>query len=120
MYWRNTCAHGLVNHVAKPYAEWLAEKSGQPTWRTAIRQDVDEAIQQSLTWRQFLNALDRKGYEVRMGRKYPVLRPPGKERFVRFKTLGKGRSGSYSINHQQSGRDMPYLFVKSSVALNLS
>ena len=77
------------NHVAKPYAEWLAEKNGQPTWRTAIRQDVDEAIQQSLTWRQFLNALDRKGYEVRMGRKYPVLRPPAKERFVRFKTLGK-------------------------------
>ena len=50
---------------------------------------MDEAIQQSLTWRQFLTVLDRKGYEVRMGRKYPVLRPPGKERFVRFKTLGK-------------------------------
>ena len=77
------------NHVAKPYAEWMAEKNSQPTWRTAIRQDVDEAIQQSLTWRQFLNALERNGYEVRMGRKYPVLRPPGKERFVRFKTLGK-------------------------------
>ena len=77
------------HHVAKPYAEWLAEKNGQPTWRTAIRQDVDEAIQQSLTWRQFLGALEHKGYEVRMGRKYPVLRPPGKERFVRFKTLGK-------------------------------
>ena len=77
------------NHVAKPYAEWFAEKNGQPTWRTAIRQDVDEAIQQSLTWRQFLSAMERKGYEVRMGRKYPVLRPPGKERFVRFKTLGK-------------------------------
>ena len=77
------------HHVAKPYAEWLAEKNSQPTWRTAIRQDVDEAIQQSLTWRQFLSAMERKGYEVRMGRKYPVLRPPGKERFVRFKTLGK-------------------------------
>ena len=77
------------NHVAKPYAEWLAEKNGQPTWRTAIRQDVDEAIRQSLTWWQFLSAMERKGYEVRMGRKYPVLRPPGKERFVRFKTLGK-------------------------------
>lgn len=76
-------------HVAKPCVEWLAEKNGQPTWRTAIRQDVDEAIQQSLTWRQFLNALERNGYEVRMGRKYPVLRPSGKERFVRFKTLGK-------------------------------
>ena len=77
------------NHVAKPYAEWLAEKNNQPTMRTAIRQDVNDAIQQSLTWRQFLTVLDRKGYEVRMGRKYPVLRPPGKERFVRFKTLGK-------------------------------
>ena len=77
------------HHVAKPYAEWLAEKNNHPTWRTAIRQDVDEAIQQSLTWRQFLNALERNGYEVRMGRKYPVLRPSGKERFVRFKTLGK-------------------------------
>ena len=74
--------------AAKPYAEWLAEKNGQPTWRTAIRQDVDDAIRQSLTWRQFLTVLARKGYEVRMGRKYPVLRPPGKERFVRFKSLG--------------------------------
>lgn len=77
------------NHVAKPYAEWMAEKNSQPTWRTAIRQDVDDAIRQSLTWRQFLSVLERKGYEVRMGRKYPILRPPGKERFVRFKTLGK-------------------------------
>ena len=77
------------HHVAKPYAEWLAEKNNHPTWRTAIRQDVDEAIRQSLTWRQFLSAMERKGYEVRMGRKYPVLRPPGKERFARFKTLGK-------------------------------
>ena len=77
------------NHVAKPYAEWLAEKNGHPTWRTAIQQDVDEAIQQSLTWRQFLTALERKGYEINLTRKYPILRPPGKKRFVRFKTLGK-------------------------------
>ena len=60
-----------------------------PNPQNRIRQDVDEAIQQSLTWRQFLSVLERKGYEVRRGRKYPVLRPPGKERFVRFKTLGK-------------------------------
>ena len=73
----------------RQYEKWRAEENNQPTWRTAIRQDVDEAIQQSLTWRQFLTVLERKGYEVRMGRKYPVLRPPGKERFVRFKTLGK-------------------------------
>ena len=32
----------------------------------------------------------------------------------------KGKSGSWSTNMQISGRDVPYLFVKSSVALNLS
>ena len=73
----------------RQYEKWRAEENNKPTWRTAIRQDVDDAIQQSLTWRQFLSVLERKGYEVRLGRKYPVLRPPGKERFVRFKTLGK-------------------------------
>ena len=73
----------------RQYAKWQAETSGQPTWRTAIRMDVDEAISMALTWRQFLAILEHKGYEVRMGRKYPTLRPPGKERFARFKTLGK-------------------------------
>lgn len=32
----------------------------------------------------------------------------------------KGSHGSYTRNFQQAGRDVPYLFVKSSVALNLS
>ena len=73
----------------RQYAKWQAETNGQPTWRTAIRMDVDEAISMALTWRQFLAILEQKGYEIRMGRKYPTLRPPGKERFVRFKTLGK-------------------------------
>lgn len=73
----------------RQYAKWQAEANGQPTWRTAIRMDLDEAIALALTWQQFLAVLERKGYEIRMGRKYPTLRPPGKERFVRFKTLGK-------------------------------
>lgn len=73
----------------RQYAKWQAEASGQPTWRTSIRMDVDEAIAMALTWRQFLAILEQKEYEIRMGRKYPTLRPPGKERFVRFKTLGK-------------------------------
>ena len=73
----------------RQYEKWKAEENNQPTWRTAIRQDVDDAIRQSLTWRQFVAALQDKGYELRFNRKYPVLRPPGKERFVRFKTLGK-------------------------------
>ena len=73
----------------RQYAKWQAETNGQPTWRTAIRMDIDEAVSMVLTWQQFLALLEQKGYEIRMGRKYPTLRPPGKERFVRFKTLGK-------------------------------
>ena len=73
----------------RQYAKWQAEANGQPTWRTAIRMDIDEVVSMALTWRQFLAILEQKGYEIRMGRKYPTLRPPGKERFVRFKTLGK-------------------------------
>ena len=73
----------------RQYAKWQAEANGQPTWRTAIRMDIDEVVSMALTWRQFLTILEQRGYEVRMGRKYPTLRPPGKERFVRFKTLGK-------------------------------
>ena len=45
----------------------------------------------------------------------------GKETIeTRTSSQSKGRNGSYSQNFQQAGRDMPYLFVKSSVALNLS
>lgn len=73
----------------RQYTKWQAEANGQPTWRTAIRMDIDEVVPMALTWRQFLALLEQKGYEIRMGRKYPTLRPPGKERFVRFKTLGK-------------------------------
>ena len=73
----------------RQYAKWQAETNGQPTWRTAIRMDIDEAVSMALTWRLFLTILEQKGYEIRMGRKYPTLRPPSKERFVRFKTLGK-------------------------------
>ena len=46
----------------RQYAKWQAETSGQPTWRTAIRMDVDEAISMALTWRQFLAILEQKGY----------------------------------------------------------
>ena len=77
------------HHVAKPYAEWLAEKNGQPTWRTVIRQDVDAALAEALTWRQFIRELESKGYELNFNHKYPTLRPPGKTRPVRFKTLGR-------------------------------
>lgn len=58
-------------------------------WKTVIQQDVDTAIAASLTWKLFLRVLERQGYTFRFDRKYMTLKPPGKDRPVRFKTLGK-------------------------------
>lgn len=73
---------------SQPYAEWQAGQTGRPTWRSLIRQDVDDAIARSLTWKQFVQAMELKGYTMRFDRKYPILQPPEKTRSVRFKSLG--------------------------------
>ena len=45
----------------------------------------------------------------------------GKETIDTYNTSNtRGNSPSYGLNYQKLGKDMPYLFVKSSVALNLS
>lgn len=68
---------------SKQYGEWRAEQEQRPTWRGLIRADIDEAIRQSMTERQFFDSLRKKGYEVKIGKDISV-RPPGKERFVRL------------------------------------
>lgn len=73
---------------SKHYGEWRAEQEGKPTWRGLIREDVDKAVAASMTFTQFLAALRKQGYEVKTGVKYMAVRPPGKERFARLKTLG--------------------------------
>lgn len=67
----------------KQYGEWRAEQEQRPTWRGLIRTDIDEAIRQAMTERQFFDALRKKGYAVKVGKDISV-RPPGKERFVRL------------------------------------
>jgi len=73
---------------SRHYAEWKAEQEGKPTWRGLIREDIDKTIAASMTFTQFIAALRKQGYEVKTGVKYMAVRPPGKERFVRLKTLG--------------------------------
>ena len=78
---------------SKHYGEWRAEQEQRPTWRGLVRSDVDEAIRQSMTERQFYDALRKKGYEIKIGKDIS-LRPPGKERFVR---LVRNFGDDYSI-----------------------
>ena len=67
----------------KQYGEWRAEQEQRPTWRGLIRTDIDEAIRQAMTERQFFDALQKKGYAMKVGKDISV-RPPGKERFMRL------------------------------------
>lgn len=75
--------------AARPYAQWLAERDGRPTWKTPIRQDVDTAVLVAFTWNQFVRELEKKGYSFCLQGKYFTLKPPGRDRPVRFKTLGE-------------------------------
>lgn len=72
----------------RSYDAWQAERDGKPTCWSLIRADVDRAIRQSMTYTQFLRHLRELGYEIKFG-KHLAIRPEGKERFVRLKTLGE-------------------------------
>lgn len=72
------------------YAQWKAEKEGKPTWRTAIRSDIREAVKASYSWTQFVKEMETRGYVWRTDRKYLALKAPGMERYVRLRSLGKG------------------------------
>lgn len=68
---------------SKQYGEWKAEQEQRPTWRGLIKADIDTAIRQSMTERQFFDALKKLGYEIKVGKDISV-KPPKKERFVRL------------------------------------
>ena len=79
---------------AMHYAQWKAEAEGKPTWRTAIRMDIREAIGVSFSWSQFVKEMETRGYVWRTDRKYLALKAPGMERYVCPSAfLGKGLWG---------------------------
>lgn len=68
---------------SRQYGEWKAEKDNKPTWRSLIKNDVDEAIKKSTSTRQFFQNLKNLGYEIKIGADISV-RPPNKERYFRL------------------------------------
>lgn len=78
-----------TNHKGMHYSQWQAEKDGKLSWRSIIRMDIKEAVESSFTWKQFLAAMEQKGYRWKMGQKYTALKAPGMERYVRLQSLGR-------------------------------
>jgi len=79
---------------SKQYGEWRADKHGKPTWRDLIKKDVDRAIHEAMTDRQFFHNLHSMGYEIKLGKDISV-RPPGKDRFFR---LGRNFGEEYTLD----------------------
>ena len=75
--------------ATRSHSEWQAEKEEKPTWRGLVKLDVEEVINQSAVWSQFMTGLKEKGYEVKTGVKHIAIRPSGKERFIRLRSLGE-------------------------------
>lgn len=74
--------------ATKSHKEWQAEQDGKPTWRGLVREDIDAALLEATVWSQFISALKKKGYEIKINVKHIAVRPPGKERFIRLRSLG--------------------------------
>ena len=75
--------------ATRSHSEWHDESDGKSTWRGLVKKDVDEVISRSSVWSQFLAGLKEKGYEVKTGVKHIAVNPPGKERFIRLRSLGE-------------------------------
>ncbi|MDG0810318.1 relaxase/mobilization nuclease domain-containing protein [Cohnella rhizosphaerae] len=73
---------------SKQYGEWRADQENKPTWRGTVREDVDAAVVGARTMSQFYAALQAKGYDIKAHVKHLAVRPPGKTRFVRLRSLG--------------------------------
>ena len=90
----------VINNPQKSgwhYAEWQANKLKKPTERSPIREDVDYAISQSMTYTQFINKMKQMGYKVKTNVKYVAVCPPGKTNYFRLYKLAP--DGSYDEEH---------------------
>ena len=74
----------------KHIAEWQAERAGEQTWRSIIREDMDYAIRYSMTMEQFYAAMKKKGYVFERRGSFLRIKALGMKGFVRLQSLGKG------------------------------
>ena len=81
-------------YYPKHYAEWDAEQNGQPTWRSSIKVDIDEAIKYSMTFQQFISEMKKKGYVLERRGSFLRIKAPGMQRFVRLRSLGAGKQSN--------------------------
>ena len=93
------------------YIEWLARNNGKMSWQTIIRNDIDDCVQQSFSFGNFIMLMEHKGYEIKRG-KYISFRPFGREHFSRGYKLEDGYS-LQNIKVRTSGKNLAMDLVKA-------
>ena len=79
----------------KTYKEWLSNKCNS-SWKTRLKNDIDEAIQTADTYEDFLDLIHAKGYEIKgetldeKSLKYISFRPLDREHFIRGRANSLG------------------------------
>ena len=66
-----------------------AKSKNEISWNDIIRDDIDEGIGKTSTYAEFLSWMKERHYEIRDG-KYLSLKPYGKPKGVRTRSLGAG------------------------------
>lgn len=94
----------------RSYDAWQAERDGKATWWSIVRNDMDIAMKQSVSMQAFIRHLKALGYEIKPG-KYLAIRPQGKERFIRLKTLGDNYSED-AIKRRILSQSLPERIIK--------
>ena len=90
---------------AMHYAQWKAEAEGKPTWRTAIRMDIRDAIGVSFSWSQFVREMEKRGYAWKLKSEVPSLKTPGVERLYPSAFLGKRIWGGRNPGEDPASKD---------------
>lgn len=97
----------------KSYGEWVAEKEGRMTWRSAIRIDLDAAVRVCRSYPELLEYMRQNGYIIREGYskrngEYISFRPSHSKKAFRSYTLGK----DYSVIALKDRISLPTVSVK--------
>ena len=80
----------------KSYEEWRADKEGR-SWKTHVRNDIDEVIEIANSYNEFIILLRDRGYEIKgedfgeNALKYIAFKAPGQQRFIRGSLRSLGR-----------------------------
>jgi len=78
---------------SRHYAEWQAAQQGRPNYRGMMKADIDRAIAEAMTERQFFDNLRAMGYSVKRGEDITV-RAAGRDRGLK---LQRNFGPEYSI-----------------------